>query len=87
MEKTQGQDGGGQQGVKELHDARSATQLPRAASRAFNGEPSARSERPERKRGRRVRCKDEMDSSRDMSGIVVPMSYGVICTTTERRSP
>jgi hypothetical protein len=55
--------------------------------KAFSGEPSERSERPERSEGRRVRCKDEMDSSRDVSGIMVPASYGVIGITTERRSP
>jgi hypothetical protein len=53
----------------------------------FSGEPSERSERPERKRGRRVRGKDEMDSSRDVSGIMVPTSYGVTVASTERRSP
>jgi hypothetical protein len=46
--------------------------------RAFSGEPSEQSERPERMRGRRVRCKDEMDSSRDVSGIMVPASFGVL---------
>jgi hypothetical protein len=53
----------------------------------LSGEPSEQSERPERMRGRRVRCKDEMDSSRDVSGIMVPTSYGVTVATTERRSP
>jgi hypothetical protein len=46
--------------------------------RAFSGEPSRQRERAERMRGRRVRCKDEMDSSRDVSGIMVPASFGVL---------
>src|SRR2546422_493970 len=33
---------------------------------------------PERTRGRRVRCKDEMDSSPGVSGIIVPTSVGVM---------
>src|SRR6266581_7704415 len=33
-----------------------------------------------RTRGRRVRCKDEMDSSPDVSGIMVPASVGVMQT-------
>ena len=35
---------------------RGATSSAAANKRAFSGEPSERSERPERKRGRRVRC-------------------------------
>lgn len=38
----------------------------------FSGEPSERSERPARKRGQRVRCNDEMDSSHRVCGIFVP---------------
>jgi hypothetical protein len=41
--------------------------------RAFSGEPSERSERPERKRGRRVRCNDNMRGpSRPLSTIGSP---------------
>jgi hypothetical protein len=42
-----------------------STSPPRPNGRAFSGEPSERSERPERKRGRRVRCNAMLGGSCD----------------------
>jgi hypothetical protein len=42
--------------VNVLHVVTAICSLETPNSRAFSGEPSERSERPERKRGRRVRC-------------------------------
>ncbi|HEX9084648.1 MAG TPA: hypothetical protein VF836_07900, partial [Gemmatimonadaceae bacterium] len=43
---------------------RAGGHFPSPDGRAFSGEPSERSERPERKRGRRVRCNATLGRTR-----------------------
>jgi hypothetical protein len=50
--------------------------LPTHNSRAFSGEPSERSERPERRRGRRVRCNAMLCGGNFMTTETLPRPRG-----------